>query len=174
MSVASPDGWVRLGRCGRPHGLGGEIWFAADNADSETLRPGLELRLEAEDGTVRVVRLEELRPAKGRFVVRVQGVEARSAAEALNRCVASVRRSAFPETEEGEFYHVDLIGLPVRGPDGEAIGEVSGVLRNPAHDVLVIGEAERELLVPLVADWVRRVDVEAGVIELARSGGLDS
>ena len=174
MSKSSQDGWVRLGCCGRPHGLGGEVWFTADNAESETLRPGLALRLEAEDGEVRVVRVTDLRPSSGRFVIRLQGVDDRTSAEGINRWVASARRSDFPEPDDGEFYHVDLIGLEARGPEGEAIGEVTGVLRSPAHDLLVVGEGDDELLVPLVTDWIQRVDLDQGVVELARSEGLDS
>ena len=169
MRLAVPelcDGWIRLGCFGRPQGLKGEIWFTADNPDSSTLAPGLTLRIEDGEGAEREVRVTDVRRARGRFVLRLSGVDDRTAAEALNRCVAEVRRTDFPEPEDCEFYHIDLIGLAVHGPRGERLGRVDRVIETPAHDVLVIRDGDRELLVPLVSAWVGRVDIEAGRVEL--------
>jgi 16S rRNA processing protein RimM len=67
---------------------------------------------------------------------------------------------------EGEYLIDDLVGCEVvDGP--RTIGTVQEVLLLPAADVLEVARSEREpLLVPLVADAVRRVDIAGGRIDV--------
>jgi 16S rRNA processing protein RimM len=61
--------------------------------------------------------------------------------------------------DEGEWWAADLVGLRV--VDGEReVGVVERVVAYPSCEVLVVGD----LLVPLVDDAVRAVDLEAGVV----------
>src|SRR5919112_1999452 len=60
-------------------------------------------------------------------VARFEGVADRSAAEALRGQLVEVDRSALPPLEEGEYYHVDLIGLPCENRAGERVGTVVAV-----------------------------------------------
>ena len=161
--------WVRLGRFGRPRGLGGEVWFTADNPASPTLRTGLVLRLDGADDEVEIRGVQR---AKGRFVLRLVGVNDRTAAEALRGSVARGRRADFAPLPEGEYYHVDLLGLEVVDDAGRVLGTVAAVQDTPAHDVLVVAVGGREVLVPVVEEWVGTIDVAAGRLELRRSEGL--
>jgi 16S rRNA processing protein RimM len=99
-----------------------------------------------------------------RPIVRLSGVADRDAAAEL---VGETLLVEAGELGEDEFLVEDLIGCEVPG-----IGTVRGVLPAPSCDVLEVGDDG--VLVPLVRDAVRRLDLDARVIEVDRRFlGLD-
>src|SRR5439155_19680904 len=91
-------------------------------------------------------------------VARLEGVNDRSAAEALRGSLVEVDRAALPPLEEGEYYHADLIGLPVEDREGRPVGTVVAVENYGAGDLVEIeGESGKRALIPFkdgIADLV--------------------
>ena len=84
----------------------------------------------------------------------------------------TVPRSALGSLAEGEFLVDDLIGAQVFDA-GRAIGRVTDVLLLPSADVLEVERSDGErLLVPLVSDAIRSIDVRSGRVEV-EGGFLD-
>ena len=83
-----------------------------------------------------------------------------------------------PETqrgalEEGEFYFQDIIGCTMYTTEGEELGKVVEILTPGANDVWVVkGSKGKELLIPYIADIVKKVDVREKVIEIEPMEGL--
>ena len=101
-----------------------------------------------------------------RPLVRVSGVADRAAAEAL-RGEALILSDGGGALEEGEWPAADLVGCTIEG-----LGEVRRVVEAPSCDLLEVGD--EGTLVPFVRDAVKRVDVDARVIEVDRAFlGLD-
>src|SRR5262249_23046022 len=76
-----------------------------------------------------------------------------------------VPRTALPETKEDEFYHADLIGLPVETREGACLGTVRAVHNFGAGDILELrSEDGSELLLPFSDAVVPDVDLGAGRI----------
>jgi 16S rRNA processing protein RimM len=154
-----PPGWLRAGRVGRPHGLDGSFHVVDSN-------PGLL-------GSVARVTLageerEIVRRAgtASRPILRLHGCEERADAEALRGQEMMITRDHAPALEPDEWWAEDLIGCSVHDA-GKPIGTVARLLALPSCEVLeVIREGSEELLVPLVSDAVRAVDVEARSIDV--------
>lgn len=93
-------------------------------------------------------------------------LETRDQAHAMIGAEIWVPREVLPPPRPGEYYWVDLEGLRVVGVDGFEFGRVSHLASTGANDVMsVIGERER--LIPFLKDDViRRVDLDAGLIEV--------
>jgi 16S rRNA processing protein RimM len=106
------------------------------------------------------------RGTRARPLVRFEGVEGRDAAGQLRGQAITVPRSALGALPEGEFLVDDLIGLEAF--DGaRRVGRVVDVLGMPSADVLEIERSgEDPLLVPLVGDAVRSIDLEARRLEI--------
>jgi 16S rRNA processing protein RimM len=82
-------------------------------------------------------------------VARFEGIDDRSAAEALRGTLVEVDRSALPPLEAGEYYHADLIGLPAADRDGVSVGTVVAVENFGAGDLLEIElKGGRRSLIP--------------------------
>jgi len=77
-----------------------------------------------------------------------------------------VPRSALPPPEDSdEFYHADLIGLPVY-LDGRVVGEVKAVQDFGAGDLIDISFEGARVFLPFTKAAVPVVDLAAGRIEL--------
>jgi len=94
-------------------------------------------------------RLLAIRDSGKTAVARLEGIDDRSAAEALRGSLIEVDRSALPPLEEGEYYHADLIGLAAVDRDGKAIGTVAAIENYGAGDLLEIEDEQgRRSLIP--------------------------
>lgn len=103
--------------------------------------------------------LQKLRDdGKGGAIARFAEVPDRTAAEKLRGTVLTVSRTALPPLEEGEFYHSDLLDLPVVTETGEAVGRVCAVENFGATDIVEIEKPDgAKFMVPLtnqaVPEW---------------------
>jgi len=94
------------------------------------------------------------------------GYDDREQAATLVGSQIFVERDQLPATEDDEYYWSDLEGLDVHTTKGEVLGRVERLMETGANDVLVI-RGEREHLVPFIqGQYVSRVDLEAGLIEV--------
>jgi 16S rRNA processing protein RimM len=75
-----------------------------------------------------------------------------------------VEEAQLPPTEEDEYYAFQLLGLPVEEENGRALGTVKAVTPGVANDVL---ELDSGVLLPMVDDCVREVDLAGGRIVVA-------
>jgi 16S rRNA processing protein RimM len=151
--------WLAAGRVGRPHGLDGS--FHVTRPRGALLPLGATVRIgDAEVEIVRRAGTDE------RPILRLAGHDDREAAEALRGQDLLVHRAAAPALGDDEWYAEDLEGCRV--VDGAiAVGRVRRMLALPSCEAL---EVERDgggdLLVPLVRDAVRSVDVAVGVVDV--------
>jgi 16S rRNA processing protein RimM len=168
------EAWVEIGRVARPHGVRGELSVKLFNAASEALGEGVAVRVRAAGGADRQAQVLGARPAvDGIVLLRLAGVEDRDAADALRGAVLCVPRASLPEPDEGEFYVCDLLGASVLLDDGTALGEVAAVQSAPTVDVVVVEGAGKRWEVPLVADFVVRLDVAGRLLVLRDVEGFE-
>lgn len=115
------------------HGVTGEVRLKLFGDGPESLRAYKVLY--AGD---RPLTLKSVRTGSNGAVARFAEIGDRNAAEALRGVEITVPRSALPPLAEGEYYHVDLIGLPCVSDAGEALGHIVTVENFGAGDILEI------------------------------------
>jgi 16S rRNA processing protein RimM len=98
-------------------------------------------------------------------VAQLAGCADREAAAAFRGRAIAVARSELPQTQAGEHYWADLIGLAVVNRKSQELGRITGILQTGANDVLVV-EGERERMIPFIAGVVLEVDVPAGTVRV--------
>jgi 16S rRNA processing protein RimM len=82
-------------------------------------------------------------------------------------------RRRFPPLPPGEYYWFQVLGLPVVNvADGARLGYLDHIIPTPGHDVYVVVEGEREVLLPAVEDVIVEINLEAGVIRVSPPEGL--
>lgn len=88
--------------------------------------------------------------------LRFAEVEDRDAAEAYRGIYLESDVTPAEEPGRGAFYWHEVIGVPVRGIDGEELGTVVDVYRVAENDVYVVrGGLRGEFDVPAVRDFIR-------------------
>jgi 16S rRNA processing protein RimM len=153
-------GWLRAGRVGSPHGLDGS--FHVGDPLPRLLTLGATVAVAGQ--TLRITRRAG---TDQRVILRLEGHDDRPAAQALRGQELLVARTQAPELEPDEWWAEDLEGCTVHD-GGRAVGTVRRLLALPSCEVLEVerpGE-QSDLLVPLISDAVRSVDVELHEIEI--------
>jgi 16S rRNA processing protein RimM len=97
--------------------------------------------------------------------VAFDGVGDRDAAEALREWEILIERAALPEAAPREYYREDLLGFTVRNAEGVVLGSLQHFLATPASPVMIV-KGEREYAVPAAPPYLRRVDLQARLIEV--------
>ncbi|QID17293.1 ribosome maturation factor RimM [Nitrogeniibacter mangrovi] len=110
--------------------------------------------------------LKGLRQQGKSLVAAFEGIDDRTAAEALQGCYVAAPREAMPPTAKDEYYWADLIGLAVENAEGEALGTVTSLISAGAHEVLQVSDGDLEHLIPFVPAYVDTVDTDAGRIRV--------
>ena len=155
----------RVGRLGRPHGLGGFLGLYIEPEDVVHFNPGATVWISDRPHQVRAVR----RVDKG-FQVAFEGIADREAADELRGSEVFVEgRRAL---QEGEFWPEDLVGLEARTVDGDRLGVVVGVVAGLAQDRLVVDGDGLTFEVPFVDDLVPVVDLDKRYVEIVPVPGL--
>ena len=166
VAGAPADRRITLAAVAGAHGIRGEVRLKlfGDGVDGLT-------RFAAFDAAGRTLTLKAARDdGKGGAIARFAEVADRTAAEGLRGTVLTVPRDALPPLEPGEFYHADVIGLPVVDTEGVAVGTVIAVENFGAGDILEIEKPDRRtFMVPMtpaaVPEIGERVVVDAAFVD---------
>jgi 16S rRNA processing protein RimM len=124
--------------------------------------------LTTKDGA-RQFEVTHAREAKDHLVATLKGIATREEAERLNGVELYIARDKLPETDEGEYYHTDLIGLAAVSATDAPIGRVIAIHNFGAGDIIEIAPPHgATLLLPFTNAVVPTVDLAGGrvVIEL--------
>jgi 16S rRNA processing protein RimM len=156
---------VAIGRVVKPQGRKGEL-AVEPLSDRPDRFPGLKRAfLAGPGGAAREVRVAGCWPHKGRFVLKLEGVDSIDQAEGLRGLELRVPEQELAALPAGSYYHHQLKGLAVEDAEGRELGRVSDILTTGAGaDVLVVQGASGESLIPLAEHFVLAVELERGRI----------
>ena len=174
--MAERDDWLMVGKLVGAQGLRGELKVnPASDFPERFTKPGPRWLRSRQGESPTEIRLNSGRQLPGRslFVVRVDGVNDRAAAEALVGKELLVQSDDRPELEDGEFHLLDLVGLEARLAEG---GEIVGTVRDlisGGNDLLEIKRPDGKiLLIPFVEAIVPEVHLNEGWLLLTPPPGL--
>jgi len=112
------------------------------------------------------------RHAEG-MLIFFDGVKDRDAAEALRGLMVHIHIDDAVPLEDGEYYLFQIEGIRVVTEDGTELGRLTDLLETGANDVYVVTAADgREVLLPVIPDVIRNVDVDAQVMTVRLIEGL--
>ena len=69
------------------------------------------------------------------------------------------------------YFNEDLIGLPVYSED-KYIGKVEYIMKNKAHNILVVTEEDKKNLIPNIPEFVSKIDLDNKRIDIKPIEGL--
>jgi len=141
---------VTLAAIAGAHGVAGEVRLKLFGEGIATLAKQKSFN----DGALTLLKVRE--DGKGGAIARLAESTSRADAEKLRGTVLTVPREALPPLGEGEFYHADLLGLPVVTDEGEAVGTVLAIENFGATDIIEISldpvpeKGPKTFMVPMI------------------------
>jgi len=118
-------------------------------------------------------KLTQARQQKGLVIIKLDGVDDRTAAESLVGNKIYIPESKALPLGENEYYIRDLIGLQVRTLKNEKLGVISRIFNTNANDVYVIEAFEGDnFMIPAIKDVVQAVDMANKTVTIRLMDGL--
>jgi 16S rRNA processing protein RimM len=155
---------VTLAAIAGAHGVAGEVRLKLFGEGV----PGLALHKSFNDGALTLLKIRD--DGKGGAIARLAQSNSRADAERLRGTVLSVPREALPPLGPDEFYHADLLGLPVMTDGGALVGRVLAIENFGATDIIEIArdpvpeKGPKTIMVPMVPVAVIEWDANRLVI----------
>jgi 16S rRNA processing protein RimM len=149
------DDLVLIGAIAGAFGVKGEIRVRSFTGDPEALIDYGPF-LDAKGKTVLTVK--SWRALNDGLAIIAKEVATREDAMAMRNVKLFVPRDRFPEADDDEYYHVDLIGLRVEALDGAPLGTVKNIIPG-VQDLLDIASPRGPWLLPFTQALVPIVDI---------------
>jgi 16S rRNA processing protein RimM len=170
---------IRIGRITGAHGLRGGLRFRPDYPQSESIQT-IERIFLADGDTAseaagnapeyRIVGISQL--GRGTVRLMLDGITDANLAEPLKGKNVFADERDLPPPAGNEFYYRDVVGCEVFLTDGRRIGIIEEIIATGANDVFVVRDADKEVLVPVIADVVKQIDVAACRVVIEAAPGL--
>jgi 16S rRNA processing protein RimM len=110
---------------------------------------------------------------RGRVILRFQGRETPETAAPLVGGYVQVPEEERFVLPRNTYYHSDLIGCRIE-EDGQILGVVTGVFESGSDQASLIVQATNgdEVMIPLVKQFVKKVDIAGKIIRIKSLPGL--
>ena len=144
------------------HGVRGDVKLES-LCDSPEVLASLERVFVLENGKYREIEVKRASVFKQFVLATLEGVDDMDKAAAMKGTTLYANRDDFC-LGEGDFFIADLLGLPViDNIDGKVYGKIKDVVNRGASDIYVVTTPAGERMIPVVDEFVKRVDLESGI-----------
>ena len=163
---------LRVGIVINTHGIRGEVKLWPTTDDVNRFHKGLVLYLDAKEGAKQVT-VSSVKNFKNLVILKFEGIDSINDIERYKGCDLYVSREDAIPLAEGEYYVCDLVGCDVVEEDGTRVGTLTDVMTTGANDVYVVTtDAKKEVLLPVIPDCIKKVDIAAKTVTVYLMPGL--
>jgi 16S rRNA processing protein RimM len=162
---------IPLGEIVTTHGIGGWLKLKPYNPQTTVLNPTREVWLE-KDGTRSRREIENSRPYKSQFLIKLSGVDRINDAQPWVGSILYLPERDLDSLLSGEYYHYQVVGLEVFDTKGERIGVIVRTWPTPGGELYVVNGPSKEHLIPAVKEIIEKVDFAAGRMIINPPEGL--
>ena len=115
--------------------------------------------------------IEEVKFSKDIILLKLEGIDDINEAEKYKNLYLKAKRKDI-KIEKGAHFIVDLIGLDVFTVEGEYLGKLAEVLKPGANDVYVVKYKKKDILLPVIPEVIKNIDIPNKRIEVNLLKGL--
>lgn len=160
--MPDPDVLIPVGKIVGTHGIKGMLRVHSFSGNLESLQAAQTVTLKSKDGRLQDFGIKSVTPHAGKLMIGFRGLDDINLVLPLVGSEICLLRSQLPIPDENEYYWCDLIGLKVATITGEELGTIADIFETGSCDIYVVRTAEREYLIPAIADVISSVDLESG------------
>lgn len=114
---------------------------------------------------------ESVKYIKNTSIIKIKGF---NKIEESNKFIGKniyVDRANAVKLEDNEYFIVDMIGAKCYLKDS-FIGTVKDIMKTKANSILVIEYDKKDLLIPMISDFIEQVDMASSIIKIKTIEGL--
>ncbi|MBQ1688086.1 MAG: ribosome maturation factor RimM [Lachnospiraceae bacterium] len=163
---------LRVGVFANTHGVRGEIKVFPTTDDVKRFKKLKKVYLELGKETLEW-EIQSVKFFKNLVILKFKGIDNINDIEKYKGKDLLIKREQALPLVKDEYYICDIIGAEVVEEDGNTVGTLKEVLQTGANDVYVVATKEGdEILLPVIPDCVKDLDVEKKVVTVHIMAGL--
>ena len=168
----SLEQFLRVGVITTTHGVKGEVKVFPTTDDPMRFKKLKEVWVENPKGKS-CRKVESVKFFKQFVILKLEGIDDINEAEKFRNFYLKISRQDAAPLSENSYYIVDLIGCEVVTEEGENLGIVDDVFPTGSNDVYVVkNELGKQILLPAIADVIKKVDIQNKQITVNLLEGL--
>ena len=168
----NPQEFFEIGKIVKPCGLRGRMKAVSYLETKSTLQSVDEVYVGQKRDKPRPFKLKALAIQGKSFFLEIEGIEDRESADALTGCQVLIPVKKLKKLPEEEYYWRDIIGLRAVTEEGQFVGIIEAIFATGSNDVYVCRTDEKELLLPAIAEVIRKIDIDQGMMVVRLLEGL--
>ena len=170
--------FLRIGKIISLHGIKGEVKIFPTTDDIKRFDDLKKFYIATEDDAEDYVFTDKtlhdsegVKYIKNTCILKIKGFDKIEDSTKLIGKNIYVDRSDAVKLDENEYFIVDLMGLSCY-QDDKLIGNVKDIMTTKANSILVVDYDKKDLLIPMVSDFIEKVDIENSIIKIKTIEGL--
>lgn len=165
--------YYNVGKIVNTHGIRGEVKVVSTtDFPEERFQPKKQLYIQAQQPIP--VTITAVREHKGTFLLKFKEFDNINQVEPYKGQELMVSEDDQQSLEDGQYYYHQIIGLDVETLTDGKIGTIKEILAPGANDVWVVKRPhQNDLLLPVIDDVVKTVDLEHHKVLVELMEGLD-
>ena len=166
-----PD-FVAIGIIEKAHGIKGDVKVRPVTDYPPRFKSLNKVIVERPAGEIEEFEISKILVRENVVYLNFKGIDTRDEAQSLRGAFINIKKEDILPLEDGRFYHFEILGFVVKTISGEVLGNVEEVLDLPANAVLVVKRENREYLIPVIQNVVKKMDMEREEIIIEPMEGL--
>lgn len=170
--------FLRIGKIISLHGIKGEVKIFPTTDDIKRFDDLKKFYIATEDDAEDSVFTDKtlhdsegVKYIKNTCILKINGFDKIEDSTKLIGKNIYVDRSDAVKLDKDEYFIVDLMGLSCY-QDDKLIGNVKDIMTTKANSILVVDYDKKDLLIPMVSDFIEKVDIENSIIKIKTIEGL--
>jgi 16S rRNA processing protein RimM len=160
-----------LGKIVRTHGVKGDVMILLDADDPQRYKKIKSVYVET-DGELTSFTIKQVSIQNDIAKVHIEGVDDMTKAEEFIRCEVYMPLTLLPKLDENKFYFHEIINFKVIDKTKGEIGIFEKVVDIPQQTIGQIKNGNKEILVPMIPQFIERVDRNEKILYLDLPEGL--
>ena len=161
-----------LGRIVRKHSFKGEVVLKLDTDEPELYQEMESVFVNIGNNMIPFFIKDSLLQKGNQLRVNFETIQSEADADALLKAGVYLPLSMLPKLTGKKFYFHEIIGFAAEDIAYGAIGTVTGVNDSSAQPLFEIEKEEMQILVPMIDDFIVKIDREQQKILLKTPAGL--
>lgn len=160
----------QLGKITKPFGFKGQVVFFLD-VDEPDNYAGLDAVFVEVKGTLLPYFIKEMKINGNKATVTFEDISA-DEAHSLVGCNLFLPLEMLPKLTGNRFYYHEIIGWQVIDSEKGNIGTIASVIDYPAQALFQIMKNDKEILIPIIDEVIKKVDRKEKTMYITAPNGL--
>ncbi|WP_304344487.1 ribosome maturation factor RimM [Chryseobacterium koreense] len=160
-----------LGKITRRHGLQGNVFLKLDTDQPEMYRKLDSIFIEINGLLVPFFIAKQSWSKNDTLIISFKNATEPLVDQTIGRDVY-LPLSTLPKLSGNKFYYHEVVGFEIREEDGKTCGNIVSVNDQTAQHYFILDLAGKEIIIPLIKDWILEVNREEKFIKMALPEGL--